>query len=90
MSGGRAAGSPGTLRRLGAPVPAAVETSGDGVPARVDGRAVEAVLERWVVEEGWWNDLPARRRYAELVLEGGRVAVVYEDMVLGGWLRQVG
>jgi hypothetical protein len=87
---GRATGKAGTLRRLGAPVPAAVEAGGDGVPVRVDGRAVEAVLERWVVEEGWWNDLPARRRYAELVLEGGRVAVVYEDMVLGGWLRQVG
>ena len=35
--------------------------------------------EEWRVEEGWWTDAPIRRRYLELVLEGGRIAMVFED-----------
>ena len=68
-----------TLRALNAPQPTRITVGGDGRPAIVEGRAVEAVREEWRVEEGWWTDAPIRRRYLELVLEGGRIAMVFED-----------
>jgi hypothetical protein len=76
-----------TLRRLSVVQPAQVETDPAGAPVRVDGRAVEQVRERWVVEEGWWTDAPVRRAYAELVLAGGGLEVVFEDLAGGGWHR---
>ena len=59
-----------TMRALNAPQPTRIT---------VGGRVVEAVREEWRVEEGWWTDAPVRRRYLELVLEGGRIAMVFED-----------
>ena len=70
---------PIALRRLSQVQPAQVELGPDGTPVRLDDRPVEQVRERWVVEEGWWTDAPVRRRYLELVLEGGRIAMVFED-----------
>ena len=69
-----------TLRVLATPRPVPVELDDDAVPVLVGGRAVEAVREEWRVEEGWWTDAPVRRRYLELVLEGGRVATVFQDL----------
>jgi hypothetical protein len=80
--------APDTLRRLAAPRPAHVELDAAGAPVRVDGHAVEAVRERWVVEEGWWTDMPIRRAYLELVLAGGRLVVVFQDRRRGSWHLQ--
>ena len=78
------------LRAL-VPRPTRVELGGDGLPRRVAGRAVETVREEWRVEEGWWTDVPIRRRYLELVLADGRIAVVYEDRGQPGrWYTQRG
>jgi hypothetical protein len=74
MSGGRR-----TLRALNAPQQVTIAVGGDGLPALVGDRAVEAVREEWRVEEGRWTDAPVRRRSLELVLEGGRIAMVFED-----------
>jgi hypothetical protein len=79
--------SANSLRRLSQVQPAQVEVGAAGEPARLDGRPVEQIRERWVVEEGWWTDTPVRRAYAELVLADGGLAVVFEDLVGGGWHR---
>ena len=79
-----------SLRALGAPRPVRVAASGDGVPRAVtiDGRrrAVAAVRDDWLVQDRWWTDRPVDRRYFELVLDPGRVAVVYRDGITGDWL----
>jgi hypothetical protein len=80
----------GSLKRLAAPVGAEVVVGGAGRPERVDGRAVEAVRESWLVEDRWWTDAPLRRRYWEVVVEGGRCLVVFRDLVAGGWFVQHG
>ena len=80
----RSAGS----RRLGQPVPVRVHATPDAVPLRVDGAAVESVLEEWAVENGWWTGRPLGRRYFELVLADGRNAVVFHDLSTGRWCRQ--
>ena len=56
------------LRRLARPRPARVVVGEHGEPRALDGRAVESVVEDWVVEDRWWTDRPLRRRYFELVL----------------------
>ncbi len=80
--------NPPGARRLSAPRPVAVDADDRGVPAAVDGVAVETVREEWVVEDRWWTSRPLRRRYFELVLTNGRNAVVFRDLVAGKWLSQ--
>ena len=50
----------------------------------IDGRAVEAVRESWLIEDRWWTDVPLRRRYWEVVTADGRNLVVFRDRG-GGW-----
>ena len=59
-----------------------------GRPSAVDGRAIEAVRESWLVEDRWWTDAPLRRRYWEVVTADGRDLVVYRDLEVGGWFAQ--
>lgn len=76
------------LRRLYAPAAVAVQTGGDGSPLAVAGIAVEAVRERWLVDERWWIPRQLRREYFELALTGGRAVVVYRCELSGCWYRQ--
>ena len=75
-------------RRLSEPRPARVRAAPDGCPETVDGRAVEAVRESWLIEDRWWTDRPLRRRYWEVVTADGRDLVIYRDLEEGGWLAQ--
>lgn len=80
-----ASGAPRPLQR---PHPVAVEADERGRPMRVAGRLVEQECERWVVEDAWWTPRPLRRRYFELLLEGGVDVVVFRDVARGRWYRQ--
>jgi hypothetical protein len=79
-----------SVRRLARPRGVCVRVDGSGVPAELGGRPVEAVLEEWVVEDRWWTGRPVRRRYFELVLAGGRNAVVFRELAGGSWFEQRG
>jgi hypothetical protein len=81
--------SPG-LRRLYVPRPVQVEADEAGRPTSVDGVAVEAVREEWVVEDRWWTPQPLGRHYFELVLADGRNLVVFRSIVSRRWYRQRG
>lgn len=83
----RAALSPGAVP-LQQPRLIAVRAEDDGRPRMVENRRVEHERERWVVEDAWWTPRPLRRRYFELVLEGGRCTVVFEDLSTHRWYRQ--
>lgn len=58
------------------------------MPRVVDGAAVEAVRESWLVEDRWWTPTPVRRRYWEVVTVQGQNLVVFVDLVSGAWFRQ--
>jgi hypothetical protein len=75
-------------RRLSIPRRIAVSARERGEPEVVDGRAVEAVRESWLVEDRWWTDRPLRRRYWEIVTTCGRNEVVFHDLQSGRWWRQ--
>ena len=81
--------SPG-LRRLYVPRPVRVAAHEAGRPTAVDGGAVEAVREEWVVEDRWWTPNPLGRHYFELVLADGRNLVVFRSIVSRRWYRQRG
>lgn len=76
------------LRRLYVPRRTVVETGSDGRPTSVDGVAVEAVREEWVVQDRWWTPHPLGRHYFELVLADGRNLVVFRSIVSRRWYRQ--
>jgi hypothetical protein len=48
---------------------------------------VEAVGEVWRVDDEWWRQTISRR-YAEVILEGGKHIVVFEDLASGHWFIQ--
>ena len=52
------------------------------------GTVVDSIREDWVIEDRWWNGLPVRRRYFELVLADGRNVVVFHDLAGERWLMQ--
>jgi hypothetical protein len=76
------------LRRLYMPRLAKVEVDSQGTPVSVDGAAVEAVREEWVLEDRWWTPRPLRRHYYELVLADGRDVTVFRSGFSGRWYRQ--
>jgi hypothetical protein len=65
------------LRRLYAPHRAVVAVDSEGVPRLVEGIAVAAVREEWVVEDRWWTLRRLWRHYFELALVDGRNVVVF-------------
>jgi CO dehydrogenase/acetyl-CoA synthase delta subunit len=79
----------GSPRRLNVPLPAKVQADSRGRPLSVDGRAVDAVRESWVVEDRWWTEAPLRRRYWEVVTTTGELLVLFRELDgAGGWHRQ--
>ena len=55
--------------------------------ARNEIKSVAAILEIWRVDDEWWRQ-PISRRYMEVVLQGGRHVVLYEDLATGDWFMQ--
>jgi hypothetical protein len=75
-------------RVLNRPQPARVRLDParpEGMPAEVNGEAIESLRESWLVEDRWWTAEPLRRRYWELVSERGRNMVVFHDLLSGRW-----
>jgi hypothetical protein len=66
-----------------------VTVAPSGLPHAVvlDGRrrAVAEVREDWLVQDRWWTDEPVDRHYFDLLLEPGRLLVVFQEARTGGW-----
>ena len=78
------------MKRLAKPREAQVREAVQGRPEAIDGRAVEAVRESWLVEDRWWTPKPVRRRYWEVVTTCGRNVVVFHELEGGRWFLQRG
>jgi hypothetical protein len=66
----------------------AVQTDPRGAPAQVDGVAVGAVREEWLVADRWWTPQPLRRHYFDLALGDGRALTVFRGAGGRSWYRQ--
>ncbi len=78
----------GGPRRLNEPRAAQVRAGEGGRPVSIDGHAVDAIRESWLIEDRWWTDAPLRRRYWEVVTVDGRCWVVFRELEGGAWYRQ--
>ena len=82
------------LRPLGLPRVVHVRTDEFGAPGfvRLSGkpaRRVEAIRERWRIDDEWWRQ-PISREYRAVVLDDGRSVTLYHDLLDGLWYAQRG
>lgn len=49
--------------------------------------AVESVGEIWRIDDEWWRR-PISRRCIEVVLDGGKHVLLFEDLTTGEWWVQ--
>ena len=80
------------LRPLAKPVAVTVRTDEHGAPTHVrlpgkTARRVEAVRERWQIDDEWWRS-PISREYLAVVLDDGRVLTLYRDLADDRWYAQ--
>ena len=79
------------LRPLNAPRPLRVEADDQGLPLRLGktrpAERVQAVLDRWRIDEEWWRD-PISRLYFQVELEDGRALTVFHDLAEDKWFAQ--
>ena len=78
-----------SLRALGGPREVAVRADG-GIPRAVaisDDRyqGVMTIRDDWLVQDLWWTDRAVDRHYFELVLDSGRLVVVYREASEDTW-----
>ncbi|HEX9727512.1 MAG TPA: hypothetical protein VGA37_03275 [Gemmatimonadales bacterium] len=68
--------------------PETVRSVASGDDARNAKQAIVAeVFETWRVNDEWWR-IPIRRQYAEVLLEGGKHVMLFEDLETGEWFMQ--
>ena len=80
------------LRPLANPLAVTVHTDDKGEPHHVrlpgkTARRVEAVRERWRIDDEWWRE-PISREYRAVVLDDGRVLTLYRDLSDDRWYVQ--
>jgi len=82
------------LRALNVPEAVQVDVDASGIPRAVrrsknegGGQAVESVLESWRIDDEWWRR-PIVRRYWEVLLNGGKRVILFEDLPTSEWFIQ--
>jgi hypothetical protein len=51
-----------------------------------DGK-VEAIGETWRIDDEWWRQ-PISRMYWEVIMEGGKRVVLFQDLITTDWFMQ--
>ena len=75
------------LRAINTPRRVEVKLDTAGRPATVECHTVESVGEIWCIDDEWWR-LPIARRYVEVILDGGKHVVLFEDLTTREWWVQ--
>jgi hypothetical protein len=80
------------LRPLAKPVAVTVRTDehGELTHVRLPGktaRRVDAVRERWRIDDEWWRERISRE-YLAVVLDDGRVLTIFRDLSDDRWYAQ--
>ena len=75
------------IRALNVPRKVAVELDAMGMPQLVGGITIETVLETWRIDDEWWR-VSVTRRYHEVVLDGGKHVVLFQDQTSAEWWMQ--
>ena len=76
------------LRAVNAPKKVAVELDASGVLIVANVGRIESILETWRIDDEWWRQ-PIARAYMEVMLEGGKRLVLFQDLITGEWFSQM-
>ena len=76
------------LRAVNAPKPVSLEWDASGVLSVSKVGKIEAILETWRIDDEWWRQ-PIARAYMEVMLEGGKRLVLFQDLITGEWFSQM-
>ena len=82
---------PGAFKPLNAPEQLAVAES-HGLPSALKGKqrqGVAAILDSWRIDDEWWRAEPLSRIYFEILLDSGQRLVIFKDLRLERWYRQM-
>ena len=64
------------------------EGRSEAIESSVAGKAVESIIEVWHIDDEWWRDTISRR-YVEVILDGGKHVILYEDLTTNDWFKQM-
>ena len=82
----------GDLQFLKSPLPVQVEIDKSQEPINVFDkgfwRSIDAILDKWHVEDEWWKPDPIDRVYYECVFNTGKHIVLYRDRISTEWYKQ--
>lgn len=81
------------LRAVNEPAPVTVEVDEFGLPTtagRPDGQTaqIESVNETWRIDDEWWRQIISRQ-YFEVIMEGGKRMVLFQNLLNGEWFAQL-
>jgi len=77
-----------TVKPVNQPEPVAVNEGPGPVPLTLNRQPVEAIRDRWRIDDEWWRPDPVSRLYFAVALAGGRCLVIYKDLLTSRWYRQ--
>jgi hypothetical protein len=80
-----------TYRPVNVPESIRVDEDASGFPVVVGEKrrqAVEAIEDRWRIDDEWWRNEPVTRLYYAVRLASGQRLVLYKDLNGSGWYRQ--
>ena len=81
------------LRAVNEPRPVAVEMDANGLPTTVGwadgpmGGQIECINEVWRIDDEWWRK-QISRLYFEVMLDGGKRIVLFNDLISNEWYMQ--
>lgn len=79
------------IRALNLPQPARVEADDVGMPWAVishgQRQEIEEIVDVWRIDDEWWRE-PLLRRYFLVVLHGGVLRTLFQDLLSGQWYEQ--
>ena len=81
----------GSLKPVNQPEPEKVEEDAAGRPVSLRTKRrqpVQAIDDRWRLDDEWWRSEPVSRMYYAVRLASGQKLVLYKDLISGGWYRQ--
>lgn len=81
------------LRAVNEPAPVTVEVDEFGLPraaGRPDGLTarIDSVNETWRIDDEWWRQIISRQ-YFEVMMEGGKRMVLFQNLLNGEWFAQL-
>jgi hypothetical protein len=67
--------------------PAIAARADEGAPPTSGFVPVQEIADRWRIDDDWWRK-EISRMYFRVVLAGGRVLTVFQDLIAGDWFLQ--